>query len=336
MKKKIFLAIFLALIIFIGIFYFLKENRDIISSDQKETVAKSEGIRFGFMTDIHCYSKQNKELGQWELNWRCERPMNAFVDTLGFNSEVDFLIEGGDFIDGRDDRSVETFSSLKKLYDKATVPKYHVMGNHETRGFSKDKWLELTGHDKAYYFFDIKDYRLIVLDANFFLDVDNLKKDTSPEVESYSGRINEDQYSWLEKVLGEAKDKNKIVFVHQPPIKSTTIKNGGVFSERDRLGKILSENNVLAVFSGHIEEMCSLEYDKVSYFSLKGVHKANRQLPVEHQLKDKGLFYEIRIDENKKINIEMYWREPNEEKYQKKLLEKSDFICNNESALLSF
>lgn len=342
-KKFILLAVavltvFSAWICFVG-----KRAPNLDSPDGltgKSKLFGNEKLRIGFVTDIHCYAKENKEDGTWDLNWRCEEPSEFFIDKMNKDFKPDFVVEGGDFVDGRDDRSEEDFVQLGEIFRKLEMPFYHVMGNHETRGFSKDKWLELTGYEKPYYYFDVKKYRVIVLDGNNKPTLDGSIVDTSKEIEYYPAYFKEDQLIWLEKTLKESEGREIIVFVHQPLLSDTVGRDPNEFSPlAPKLRKLFSENGVRAVFSGHIEEFCTVEDGGVQYFVLQGFHKNNERLKTDDQFKDAGVFSEVEIGD--KIEVKVYYIKENirikedgderELKYQSFDLNKETVPCNNEN-----
>lgn len=333
--KKLIILFFVGMI-FCGFLFFYdkkqKENKEQKITEEKEI--ERTNLNFGFITDVHCYGKNDKKTNQWELNWRCKQPLDNFVNLMNNEFRPDFVIENGDMADGRDKQEELNFVRAKEIFDKLDSLHYHVLGNHETRGFLKNRWLELTGYDKPYYFFDVREYRIIVLDGNNKMDIDGQEIDTSPEKRSYPGYIDKEQMAWLENLLKESENYEKIVFIHQPPVESTTIKPPSLlFSNGEQIRKMFSRYKILAVFAGHIEEMCSLEYDNVKYYVLKGVHKDNRQLPEEHQYKDQGIFYEVAINKKNGIEIKMFRKEKEDKDYQTLIVNEKTSVCNNASAL---
>jgi 3',5'-cyclic AMP phosphodiesterase CpdA len=202
------------------------------------------------------------------------------------------------------------------------------LGNHETRGFSKEHWLNLTNYEETYYFRDIEDHRLIFLDGNYKPTVGH----TSPEIKYYPGYLEEDQMKWLENTLKDSVDKDVLVFVHQPPIKKTILKNEGeLFIKGEKLRKLFSQYEVNAVFSGHIEEMCYFEEEGVDYYVLEGVHKNNDRLLKKDDYKDQGVFYQILVDENKEVLVKMFYKDKEAQEYQTLIVSQETAVCNSES-----
>jgi len=300
---------------------------------QKNNAQKS--LRFGFITDVHCYSKFNKDKNEWEVNWRCSRPMGEFVDRMNNDFDPDFVIENGDFVDGRDRLGEDGFLKAKSVFDKIEAPKFHVLGNHETNSFSKERWREIVGLEKTYYYFDLKGFRFIVLDGNNVYNPENLQEiiDMKPEMEphSYKGMMDDKQMGWLEGVLSESNDLKKIVFIHEPPLDETIGEiRGDIFVNPKPLRDLFSKNKVTAVFSGHIEEMCDVDVDGVQYFTFQGFHKKSPRLGKEDQYKDKGVFHQVVVTDDE-IKIEMFFSEGEKEPYRSIKFNQDTAVCNNSS-----
>jgi hypothetical protein len=325
--SKVFIVLLIASFVFYAFFVYVEKK------DQKDSV------RFGFITDVHCYSKFNKDESRWETNWRCSRPLGEFVQQMNnssFNSfNPDFVIENGDFVDGRDKLGEDGFLKAQSMYEKINTPNFYVLGNHETSNFTKERWMELTGHERTYYYFDLKGYRFIVLDGNnTYDDVENPKEivDMEPWMEphSYKGMMDEEQMKWLKTVLNNSGDLKKIVFIHEPPLDETIGESrDDIFINPKPLRELFSEYKVKAVFSGHIEEICDVEVEGVKYFTFQGFHKKSPRLEKENQYKDKGVFHQITINEEGKIDIEMFFSEDRESPYQSIKINQETAVCNN-------
>jgi len=327
LKRIVGLLIFIGIVFLVsyGLFVYFKNIR------------QDESVRFGFITDAHCYSKFNKDLDDWEVNWRCSRPLETFVNQMNNEFNPDFVIEGGDLVDGRDKLKEDGFLEAKNIYDKIKVRKFHVLGNHETNNFTKERWMEITENKRTYYYFDFKDYRFIVLDGNnTYEDVDDSQKivDMEPEMEphSYKGLMDDEQMRWLENVLDESEDFKKIVFIHEPPLDETIGEiRGDLFINPKPLRSLFSKYEVKAVFSGHIEELCDIDIDGVKYFTFQGFHKKNPRLNKEDQYKDKGNFYQVTINKDDEIKIEMFFSDGKEDDYQSIKINQDTVVCNNKT-----
>lgn len=293
----------------------------------------SQVLKIGFVTDAHCYGSSGKKTGyQWELNWRCYEPLDAFISQMNQSFEPDLIIDGGDLIDGRDDRGFLNYQEIMNNYhSRLKAPVYYVIGNHETSDFAKEDWYQLTGNAQGYYDLEVKNNRIIVLDGNFRATTRG-ELDTTPEKRSYPGYIGPSQLSWLKSVLEKSKNQKKLVFVHQPPM--ATDKRGflGLFREGDKLRDLFAEYQVSAVFSGHIERLCNEEDRGVKYFALQGFFKQNDSLKDGFDFKDKGAFYEISVYEDS-VDVEMYYRENRNSSYQSFLIDQQNANCWDGSTL---
>ncbi len=288
-------------------------------------------LKIGFITDVHCYSKLNKETNEWEINWRCKQPFDAFIKQMNEEFGPDFVVEGGDFVDGRDRLEDDGFLKAKDFYDQIRAPKYHVLGNHETDNMTKDCWKEIVGYDSTYYYFDIKDYRMIVLDANNVQTEEGIV-DMSPKTpHSYRGLMTDEQMNWLKSLFEESSDKKVIVFIHEPPFDETPgrLKEDHFINPKP-LRDLFSQHRVLAVFSGHTEEMCDVTIDGVRYFSLQGFHKGNSLLPKEQRFKDQGAFYQVILDE-KEADVEMFYSDGRDTEYKSMEINQDTAYCNNDA-----
>lgn len=290
-------------------------------SGQKQKDANpSDNLKFGFITDAHCYAKNGKNKDEWELNWRCSKPLSDFVWKMNNDYHPDFVLENGDFIDGKDDRSYADFLDAKKIFDQVSAPNFHVMGNHEARSFHKDQWLELIGREKPYYYFDAKGYRIIVLNGNNKRLVDGSIVNASPQIESYPGLLDVEQIDWLNNLMNDSKDYPKIVFVHQPPIYTDAKTQPELFIDGGKLRKVFAQNNVRAVFSGHVERACNFIEDGVEYYVLPGFWKSNTGLKEDARYKDKGVFSEVEVTPEK-VAVKMYFLSENEPEKEDKFIE---------------
>lgn len=304
-------------------------SEDLLVKQKKEEenqIFQKSSIKFSYFTDAHCYGKTKKESETVDLNWRCLKPIYEMNRrTKSFGSE--FIFDGGDLIDGRDKRSAEDFVEIRKILLRNGLPFYQMVGNHETRSFEKKDWLAMTENKKTYYYFDIREYRFVVLDGNFFIN-DGKEKDTFPGKEFYPGLINKQQLKWLRRILAQARNRTTIVFLHQPPIDGTFIKDQSMFlANRKVLQEIFSQYGVKAVFSGHIEELCSQTISGVDYYLMAGFWKPN--LGYSRRFKDEGFFYQIEIDEEKKLKIEVFLSSDKEANYESFQFDKERMSCDN-------
>ncbi len=329
MKKRNLIIIGGMVFFVFGLSFILLNKKSEEKGEFTKNIENSK-LKIGYITDLHCYSRLNKTTNKWEINWRCAQPLANFTQMMDEDFQPDAIIEGGDLVDGRDKQEKNLYPVIFDLFKKMKAPAYHILGNHETRGFLKEEWLKFTGYEKTYYFVDIRDHRLIFLDGNNRPGLG----DTTPEKRYYPGFLDEEQFIWLEEILKDSKEINKdiLVFVHQPPLGKTILKDRGeLFIEGEKIRALFSQYGVNAVFSGHIEEMCYLEENEVKYYVLEGAHKENKNLLKKDQYKDQGIFYQILVNENKEILVKMFYKNKDDQEYQTLIVNRETAVCNNES-----
>ncbi len=170
------------------------------------------------------------------------------------------------------------------------------MGNHDIRTLEEPTWLELTNYQKPYYYLDVKGYRIIVLNGNYFPD----GRETDHFHRCFSGGLGEEQFKWLEQTLKNAvyKDKDPVVFIHQPPVKTDTQPRWQLFPQGEELHKLFAKYGVRNVFSGHIERFCDFkgqQKNQPEYFVLQGTWKYKYSLKEQNQFKNAGNCYYITV-----------------------------------------
>ncbi|OGR50852.1 MAG: hypothetical protein A2049_02230 [Elusimicrobia bacterium GWA2_62_23] len=166
----------------------------------------------------------------------------------------DFVLHLGDMTESGldEDADEEYFGPYSGL--QARVPFFQALGNHDYgpdlrtengRGFLKANYAPfhstpLTGRPPHYYFFDIADARVFVLDSNAFIGAK-----FAPGLEPGSK-----QYKWLDYFLGKASDKTwKIVAVHEPLY--STGAHGTAEAEVKALEPLFLKHKVDLVLQGH-------------------------------------------------------------------------------------
>jgi predicted phosphodiesterase len=259
----------------------------------------------------------------------------------------DIVVENGDFIEGtgrKGEKSEFDWLELQSKFLNLKMPFLHVIGNHETRGMTRDRWKELTGNNNTYYTFDVDRMRVIVLDGNqkgresenkdaYYEEEENEDEDENEEEEEDDKnkeeesiyKMRSEQLIWLEKILRNTKNYKIVVFIHYPlssyaypsdskrlsPIQSETLK------------KLFSKYNVAAVFSGHVEKLYYEKIDGVNYFVLPGIRKSKNK-----NVLWLDCYYEIVI-KNNNVKTKMYYKKNENDTEYKELLipsEEYEFI----------
>jgi 3',5'-cyclic AMP phosphodiesterase CpdA len=229
-------------------------------------------LRIGFVTDTHIMSTDVN--GRRIIGQKYQDRLNFFIERMNNVFGADILIANGDIIEGTrqtSDTGRQELTAVKNIFNRTSIPTYWALGNHDLRAVTKKQWKNILGIDYEYKAFDVKQYRIFILDSNF----NNENEDVRPGPgRSYTrGKVSSEQLVWLEKELQKTK-KKPLVFMHHPPLRNIDSKiDGGLLKNANELRRIFAENNVFAVFAGHIEDLYFEKTDGVRYFVLPGLVK---------------------------------------------------------------
>ncbi|MBD3244774.1 MAG: hypothetical protein GF335_02160 [Candidatus Moranbacteria bacterium] len=320
--NRLILAVILILTLILILFSFGNQND------------RPQVLKIGFITDAHCRGDFN-DSGNWELKKECQKPLLSFVENMNQQFNPDVILDGGDLIEGNQDfeESKKTWIKASGILNKIKAPVFFVLGNHELDKFTKKQWLDLTDQENPYYFFDKNGYRIIVLDGNF-LKLKNQEIDINPSNKFYPGYVNSSQIKWLKEILQDSQNYQKVVFIHQPPIKKTTVKNRSqLLLNYEELNRLFEKHQVLAVFSGHIEEFCHIQNKGVEYFSLQGFVKGQKLLNPKDRFENQGLFYQIVLKDGE-AKVKAYFKKDPALGYESFEINQNTVICNNHSLSL--
>lgn len=182
---------------------------------------------------------------------------------------------------------------------RADIGRYWVIGNHDLRSVSKNQWKSSLGINYLHRKIEIGDYDIFIVDSNFTAE----DSDVKPGKDYNRGNVSEDELEWLEKELKKS-SKKKIVFMHHPPLSGTpSVPSSNALRNASAVQKILSENDVIAVFSGHTEDFYRKKIGGVEYFIFPGMTK---------NPKYQGNFLEITL-KKRGVSAGMYYLEPGSE-----------------------
>ncbi|HWR73145.1 MAG TPA: metallophosphoesterase [Nitrospirota bacterium] len=164
---------------------------------------------------------------------------------LAMERRPDLIVNTGDQI--ATPGNLDDWARFREMSKVVTVPYFLTVGNHDAHpkapGSEKiyREQVELPGNE-LYYSFVAGNSLFIVLDSN---------------LSGQEKKITGEQYTWLEDVLANAKQRHKFIFVHHPLY---TDKGKGKHAgnsldryprDRDRLQALFRKHGVSAVFSGH-------------------------------------------------------------------------------------
>lgn len=198
-----------------------------------------------------------------------------------FNTmQLDFVTHLGDFIE----RDFKNFDVLNPIFDQLTMPKYHVLGNHDfsvADHLKKDVPAKL-GMPAKYYDYEVKGWRYVVLDGNDvsfhaypegsaaaqaaadYYDSQQIK---SPK---WNGAIGAPQLAWLKTVLEQAQENQQavILFCHFP-VYPQNVHN--LWNADEVMALLESYPCVKAYINGHNHRGNYGKKGGIHYVTLKGM-----------------------------------------------------------------
>lgn len=200
-------------------------------------------VKFGIVTDVHYADKDDP--GR-QRRRQAGQKLQDSVD--GWNNwEADFVVELGDFIDGRwegDEHLVlGELDYIEDVYDNVACPRYYVIGNHDLLGLYKSDFIAHTGCTAKWTSWTVKNRHFIILDDNWVND----SQEWGGSVSGRQGYIPLVERQWLEKDLAATPYKT-IVFVHH----QLYYVEGREIRNMEQVRQILEDSGkVVAVFHGH-------------------------------------------------------------------------------------
>ena len=263
-------------------------------------------LSFGIVTDSHYADIPPSGRFYRESLAKMTECVNLMND-----KKVDFLVMLGDLIDSGgkhekgagDDATLKHLDAIEGVFQKYDGPRYHVLGNHDLEGLSKQqfqKHVENTGIDKSatYYSYDLKGIHFVVLDACFNQKMEPYDHGNFGWRQTW---IPSDQLEWLKKDLAST-SKPVIVFVHQ----LLSGKGNVDVKNSDEVREILEENgNVLAAFHGH--------HHRGKYKLIEGIHYYTLIAMVEGSGEKNSSYAIVEVHTDNSLTITGYRRAVSEE-----------------------
>jgi len=242
--------------------------------------ARPRALRLAHMTDIHI---------QPEL-----RAADGFAAALrhmqSLSDKPELVITGGDMVmdtlacdDARAKLQGELFTKTYK--NECSLPIQHTLGNHDIWGWQKSRSkmtgaepsygkrraMDVLGMAKSYHSFDRAGWRIICLDS--------VQPDPN-DADGYIGRLDDEQFAWLESDLKATPATTPVLIVSHIPILSITVilndadpktnlreVNGGVLHvDSAKIRSLFSRHpNVKLAVSGHIHRLDRVDFQGVTY-----------------------------------------------------------------------
>ena len=243
---------------------------------QKEVQAESD-FQIGVIADCQYCSDPGEGIRKYAAS---PGKLQQCVDH--FNTlPLEYVIHLGDFID----RDFESFEVVTPIYNQLTMPKYHVLGNHDF-SVSDDKKKDvpsMLGLTKNYYDFELKGWRFVVLDGNDisfhafpeqseqYDQVENYYKQLENQPPKWNGAIGAIQLLWLKDVLEKATqaDENVILYCHFPVFPEDSIHN--LWNSHEIIELLEANSCVKAYINGHNHAGNYALKEGIHYFNLKGM-----------------------------------------------------------------
>lgn len=238
---------------------------------------RKRAIRLAHLTDFHV----QPELKAGEGMAACLKHMMAQKD------KPEMILTGGDMVmdafGAEEARTKLQWELWKKtLADGTNLPLEHCLGNHDIWGWNKKaskttgaealygkKWAaEQFGVPRLYRSFDRAGWHFVILDS------------IQPHEDGYRGRLDEEQFAWLEQDLKQTPAERPVLLMSHIPIASIAVllsngvdengdwrASGGVMHQDAPALKNLFKKhaNVKACVSGHLHHVDRVEYLGVTY-----------------------------------------------------------------------
>jgi 3',5'-cyclic AMP phosphodiesterase CpdA len=208
-----------------------------------------------------------------------------------FNTrELAFVIQLGDLVNGNDDAEAAKaeLDKVLEIFGRLKADGRHVLGNHDFSSFDRRAVLARLGMDRAYYDFEMDNWRFVVLDEveialscgwgetseNYRRGreiLDGLIEDGAANAQEYNGAIGAGQIKWLDSVLGDADERkqNAVVFGHLPLTPAGNKYN--LWNSEDVIEVLESHECVVAHISGHRHSGGYSEQNGIHYVTIEGM-----------------------------------------------------------------
>lgn len=236
---------------------------------------KKLSLRFAHFTDIHMTPDNNAPQGLALALRHMQRQKPQLLVTTGDNI-MDALANSEDSVKVQ-------FGLLKKVFEaECKIPVKFGIGNHDIWGWVKDK-SKTTGKEEnwgkkwvvseldmpnRYYSYDAGGWHFIMLDS--------MQPGTNGV---YMGKLDDEQFEWLQKELQTNRDKYTVIFSHIPIFSAAVffdgdneksgywnIGNGLMHIDARKLKDLFSKYpNVKLCISGHLHLLDRVEYNGVTY-----------------------------------------------------------------------
>ncbi|OIB01165.1 hypothetical protein AK95_27350 [Paenibacillus sp. LC231] len=195
-------------------------------------------VFFVHMTDTHINIPGKNPLFKIDAS---QKLRDVFTELEKLERKPDFVVISGDLTQ---DGNVEDYSYLRLLLEeemsKLGVPLYLALGNHDSRPYFREGYLEEEPTEESYYYSVMESgLRLIVLNTQ----VPGLNE----------GHLDEEQLEWLRETLSTPAPKGSIIVLHHPVVPTpTALMDSHLLCNPQDLADAIAGSDVIGLLSGHI------------------------------------------------------------------------------------
>lgn len=239
----------------------------------RPSVAQKGSWSFIHYTDVHVQPELRGDEGYRQA----VRAMNAL------KPKPALAIAGGDLVFDVFETGYQRADQLFKMYGRITqgldIPVHPVIGNHDLFGISpkggvaathpehgKKMFAHRLGDGSTYRSFDYRDWHFVLLDSIFVT-----------AASTYEGRIDQEQFTWLQKDLRTVGSKRPVVLVTHIPFFSIlpALENGPtepvssslVITNAKEILEFCSGYNIKLILQGHVHLVEDHRYKRSQYIT---------------------------------------------------------------------
>ena len=238
------------------------------------------GIGYWYWNKVILAAESNLKIGftaDWEYGYKNKignKPTNKAPEAMEkavayFNGEFhpELVIAAGDLVESslsKKDTTIKQFGEMRDIFSKIESRRAYVFGNHDLRDLTKEEIRGLLGMEGNHSYFDMGDWRIVLVDTNFKKDGTDLGPNFYVE-----GLVSEAEFEWLKTALNT--DRPTILVSHHSPAPDEL--DGKFTSNTKNLANGLELHNFLKnyknlvlVASGHEPGFVFKNVDDIDYF----------------------------------------------------------------------
>jgi Icc protein len=195
-------------------------------------------IFFAHLTDTHINVPGKNPLFEMDAT---KKLRETFAELGKLSQKPAFVVISGDLTQ---DGDVEDYRHLRIVLDeekaKLGVPVYVALGNHDSRPFFREGYLQELPSEESYYYSVMEDgLRIVVLNTQV------------PGI--HGGRLDEEQLNWLRDLLVTPAPNGTIIVHHHPVVPTMTpMMDSHLLDNPQDLAAAIEGTDVIGLLSGHI------------------------------------------------------------------------------------